>query len=503
MPPVIGWIDLLVLALSLAAVIVVGVRARGRVLDLDGYLLGGRNLPWWAILGSIVATETSTATVLSVPGIGYGPTGLKFLQIAMGYVVGRVIVVRVLLPLYFEGRIFTAYQVLEQRFGAHTRRAASALFLLTRNLGDGLRLFLAALVLQQLVGWPFIVSIFAMGTVTIFYTYFGGMRSVVWNDCLQFLIYMAGAVATVFVIAGEIPGGWSEWRQFAESHGRFQIFEFRLSWSDPYNFWAGLIGGAVLTIGTHGTDHMMVQRYLSARNQRDAGTAIILSGIVVLLQFALFLLIGIGLACFYSHQPDLAFDRTDKVFAHFLIHEFPRNTGLVGLMLAAILAAAMSTLSSSLNSSAAALVHDFYLPSRSSPPSPRRELAITRGASVMFGLLQIGVGCAATLLTDTVVANALTIAGFSAGLLLGVYALGVLTERVGQTAAIAGAAVGLAVLGLLQFRELLTAIGRLFEPEFAYTPIAWPWLALIGASTTFIAGSFFAVFYPRRSQDSP
>ncbi len=333
----IGWIDLLVLAASLAAVVLIGLKARGDVRDLDSYLLGDRNLPWWAILGSIVATETSTATVLSVPGIAFGPVGMRFLQIAIGYVVGRVVVVQVLLPLYFQGRLFTAYQVLEQRFGSRTRRAASALFLVTRNLGDGLRLFLAALVLQQLTGWPFAGSIVVMGAVTILYTYLGGMRSVVWNDCLQLLIYMIGAVAIVFVIAFRIPGGWTEWLEFAEAHDKLRVFEFTLSWSDPYNFWAGLLGGAVLTIGTHGTDHMFVQRYLSARSRSDAGRAIVLSGIVVLFQFALFLMIGTGLACYYSGIPDVVFDRTDQVFPHFLAHEFPANTGLVGLLLAAIL----------------------------------------------------------------------------------------------------------------------------------------------------------------------
>jgi SSS family solute:Na+ symporter len=503
MPSAIGWIDLLVLGTSLVLVVVVGLKARGQVRNVDGYLLGDRNLPWWAILGSIVATETSTATVLSVPGIGYSPTGMRFLQIALGYVVGRAVVVRVLLPLYFQGRLFTAYQVLEQRFGPHTRRAASALFLVTRNLSDGLRLFLAALVLQQLAGWPFAGSLVVMGAVTICYTYFGGMRSVVWNDCLQFVIYMLGAVATVFVIAAHLPGGWPEWWQFAHAHDRLRVLDFKLSWSDPYNFWAGLFGGAMLTIGTHGTDHMMVQRYLSARSQRDAGRAVVVSGIVVLAQFALFLLIGVGLASYYAHRPEVVFERDDQVFAHFLVHEFPPNTGLIGLLLAAILAAAMSTLSSSLNSSAAALMKDFYLPARTTPLSPDRELALTRAASLLFGLIQMGVGWGATRLTSSVVANALTIAGFSAGLLLGVYALGVLTRHVGQTAAIAGAGVGLVVLGLLQFGQPLMAWLHPLGSEFTYTRLAWPWLSLVGATTTFAAGLLFqTLLSPRSGVDS-
>jgi Na+/proline symporter len=317
---------------------------------------------------------------------------------------------------------------------------------------------------------------------------------------MQFVIYMIGAVATVFVIAHRIPGGWTEWLAFAESHDKLRVFEFQLRWSDPYNFWAGLLGGAVLTIGTHGTDHMMVQRYLSARSRSEAGRAVILSGIVVLLQFALFLIIGIGLACYFSHSPEIEFERTDKVLPHFLVNDFPENTGLVGLLLAAILAAAMSTLSSSLNSSAAALINDFYLPARSTPLTPEQQLGITRGASVLFGLIQIGVGFGATLLTDSVVANALTIAGFSAGLLLGVYALGVLTRHVGQSAAMAGAGVGLVVLTVLQFGAPLAVLLRPLWPELTYTPIAWPWLSVVGSVTTFVSGLIFAGLSPISSE---
>jgi SSS family solute:Na+ symporter len=487
MTTALGAIDIVVLAVSLVAVVVIGLKVAGKTSDLEAYLLGDRNLPWWAILGSIVATETSTATVLSVPGIGYGPVGMRFLQLALGYIIGRTIVVRVLLPLYFRGDLFTAYQVLDQRFGGRTKRAASLLFLVTRNLGDGLRLFLAAMVLQQLAGWPFSWSVIAMGVVTMFYTYFGGMRSVVWNDCLQFVIYMLGAVAAVFVIVANIPGGWDELWRFAAEHDKLRMFDLQPSWSSPYNLWAGLIGGAVLTIGTHGTDHMMVQRYLSARSQRDAGRAVFASGLVVFVQFAVFLFIGVELACFYNGHPEIEFPKTDQVFAHFIVHYFPKNTGLVGMMLAAILAAAMSTLSSSLNSSASALVNDFYLPSLKTPLPPARALFVTRNLTLLFGVIQIGVGFWATRLARTVVDNALTIAGFSAGLLLGVYALGVLTKRVGQTAALLGSTCGLAVLLLVQFGVVPLGV----------KPIAWPWLALIGSSTTFIAGLMFSALSPQ------
>ncbi|HUE74111.1 MAG TPA: sodium:solute symporter [Pirellulaceae bacterium] len=499
-----GFIDLVVLLVYLATAIFIGVVVRGKSKDIESYLLGDRNLPWWAILGSIVATETSTATVLSVPGEASGipgqtaGSGFLFLQLALGYIIGRTIIVCVLLPLYFRGKLFTAYQVLDQRFGQMTRQAASLLFLVTRNLGDGLRLFLAAIVLQELAGLPFVWSVVAMGAVTIVYTFLGGMRSVVWNDCIQLVIYMLGGIAAVFIIAASIDGGWQELFRYAREHDKFRMFDLRLLISEPYTLWAGLIGGAVLTIGTHGTDHMMVQRYLSARSQTDAGRAVLASGLVVFVQFALFLFIGIELSAYYAQHPEFEFAKADKVFAHFIGHAFPQGTGLVGLMLAAILASAMSTLSSSLNSSASALVNDFYVPWRRKPATPEHLFFVTRGLTVVFGVLQTLIGIWALGLGETVVKNALTIAGFSAGLLLGVFALGVLTRRAGQTAALVGGAVGLGVLSFVQF-----GVPWLIEQQYlaADFKVAFPWLALIGASATFLAGWIVSWFVPDRSRE--
>lgn len=504
-----GYVDALVLVLSVGTAIFIGLRASGKTRSVDAFLLGNRDLPWWAILGSIVATETSTATVLSLPGTGYGPVGMRFLQITFGYIVGRIVVVRVLLPLFFEGKLFSAYEVLNRRFGKHTKTVASALFLVTRNLGDGLRLFLAAIVLQKLVGWPFWGSAVAIGCITVIYTFFGGMRSVVWNDCIQLVVYMAGGVATLFIIAAQVPGGWSEIWNFAIAQDKLQVLQFTpptsdvtfLRWliSDPYSFWAGLIGGAVLTLGTHGTDQMMVQRYLSARSQRDAGRALIISAFVICLQFALFLFIGVQLACFFSHFDAPDFQTSDEVYAHFIIESFPKNTGLVGLMLAAILAAAMSTLSSSLNSSASAVLNDFYLPLQRQAVDPARQFKVTRRLTIGFGVLQIIIGIWATTFDRTVVTNALTIAGYSAGLLLGLFLLGVLAPRVGQRAALVGATCGLlALLGVQFVLPILTAPtpggdGQAWQ-------VAWPWYALIGSSITFSAGYAVSIVLPRTPQ---
>ena len=487
-----GPVDVAVLVASLGVAVGVGVAAARTVKSLDAYLLGDRDLPWWLILGSIVATETSAATVLSVPGESFGAAGMRFLQLPLGYMLGRLAIVRFLLPLYFRGELNTAHEVLRDRFGPLMQRAAAVLFLVARTLGDGLRLFLASLVLQKLTGMPLAWSVAAAGAVTVVYTVLGGLRSVVWNDCLQLVIYVLGGIAAVFVIVARIPGGWPAAWEFAAAHDKLRVFDFSFDPSNASTLWAGLVGGAVLSLGTHGTDHMMVQRYLSARSQREAGAALVTSGVVVFLQFALFLGIGVLLFAFHGLGGEAPPARPDEVFASFIVRHFPANTGMIGLLLAAILAAAMSTIASSLNASASAMIHDVWLPLRTAlghaqPLSPAGSLALSRALTVAFGVLQVMVGIAAGAIDTTVVSRALTIAGYSAGLMLGVFLLGIATRRVGQGAALVGAACGLAMLLGVQFG--LPSIGM---------KIAWPWYALIGSATTFVAGLVASIPLPRR-----
>jgi SSS family transporter len=473
-------VDLAVLCAYVAGVIVLGVWVgRGRR-SMASYLLGDRALPWWAILGSIVATETSTATFLSVPGLAYVAAGgdLRFLQLAIGYIVGRAIIVIFLLPQYFRGELFTAYEVLDRRFGGATKRLASVIFLVTRNLADGLRLFLTAIALEAVLGWSLAACIIVIGLATIAYTVFGGMKSVIWNDCVQMVVYVVGGAIAGVVILTRLPEGWSTFVAFGEAHDKFRVLDFTWSLSDAYTFWAGLFGGMFLTLGTHGTDQMLVQRYLCARSRRDAGRALFASGFVVFAQFALFLLLGVALACYDSTvATDRAFERTDRVFATFIVDELPANVGLIGVLLAAVFAAAMSTLSSSLNSSASALVNDLYLPLRRKRPSERHLVGASRICTAAFGVLQIAIGIAAQGLESSVVTNVLAVAGFSAGLLLGVFALGILTRRVDQRAALIGLAGGLVVL-----------LGVKFGLPRAGIEIAWPWLPVIGSVATFTTG---------------
>ena len=479
--PNISVVDAAVLVAYLAGVVALGVwLGRGRQ-DAKRYLLGDKQSPWWAILGSIVATETSTVTFLSVPGIAFAQGGdLRFLQLAMGYILGRCVIVIWLLPLYFRGELFSAYELIRDRFGETTRKSSSLVFLVTRNLGDGLRLFLTAVVLEATLDWSLPLCVLVIGLATIVFTVYGGMQSVIWNDCIQLCVYMLGGMIALAFIVSRLPDGLAGLLQFANESGRDRVFDFApfregtLRFDEPFTFWAGLIGGAFLTLGTHGTDQMLVQRALAARSQSDAGRALMLSGVVVLVQFALFLCIGVALAQFYAlHPPDTPFSKGDRVFSSYIVNELPAGVGLIGVLLAAVFSAAISTLSSSLNSSAAAVVNDWILPSR--PSSEDRQIVLTsRLLTIAFGFLQIGIGIWAAGFDDAVVNNALAIAGFSAGLLLGLFAIGSLLPKASQGAALTGLGAGLAVLLYAKFGRAVT--------------VGWPWLPVIGSTSTFLCG---------------
>ncbi len=474
-------IDTTILLVYLLGVVALGIWLGRGQRDLAAYLLGDRNLPWWGVLLSIVATETSTVTFLSVPGLAFNPEGgnFTFLQLAIGLVIGRFVIIFLLLPQYFRGDLFTAYEVLHRRFGGTTRQTASLLFLVTRNLADGLRLYLTAIVLQKLMGIDLWTSILVMGAATIVYTVFGGMRSVVWNDCIQFFVYILGAILAAWVILDRLPGGWTQLAEFAREHQKFRLLDFTFDSTRPYTFWSGLFGGIFLTLATHGADQLMVQRYLSAGSQRKAALALGISGFVVAAQFALFLFVGVALACFYQeHLALTSLPKNDAAFAGFIVTYLP--VGITGIVLAAVLAAAMSTLASSLNSSATAAVNDFYIGWRKTEPSKRHLLRVGRVLTVAFGVIQIVVAIAGRHLAESVVDSVLAIASFTIGAVLGVFFLGIFTRGVPQWAALIGLLGGLAVLSYVAF----------------WTPTAWPWYAVIGSTTTFVLGQTASLLFP-------
>jgi SSS family transporter len=492
----IGTLDLAILLVYLLGMVAVGCWVGRGTSGAKDYLLGARDLPWWALLLSIVATETSTVTFLSTPGISYGggvpgTTGdFRFLQLPLGYLVGRLVVVRLLLPLYFRGEVMTAYQVLSQRFGGATRKVASLLFLVTRTLADGLRLYLTALVVMALLPIDISTAVIGMGAVTVLYTYFGGMKAVVWTDVIQFVVYMAGAIIALFVLIGGLPNGMGDLTTALANPERARLFDFSTALDNRYTFWAGLLGGAVLSIGSHGVDQLIVQRYLAAKSQGEAALALSTSGIVVLLQFAFFLVLGVGLSVFYaSHSPAAPFTKSDQVFLDFIVHHTP--TGVLGIVLGAVFSAAMSTLSSSLNSSASALVNDILLPLRKLPTDHPSGLAAAKLATLVFGVLQIAVGCSG-LGGGAIVDQVLDIASFTTGILLGIYALGIATVRVHQNHALVGLACGLALDCTLKFGIPWLGISA--------SKLAGPWYGLVGSGTTFVCGLAASYVMPRRNQ---
>lgn len=481
----ISHIDATIVLVYVLACVVFGMWIGRGQQGMGDYLLGGRSLPWWAILGSIVATETSTVTFLSVPGMTFQDGGnFNFLQLSLGYILGRGIIVALLLPAYFEGSLYTAYQVLDRRFGGSVKQSASALFLVTRNLADGLRLYLTAVVLMKVLGLPLAECVLLMGVATILYTVTGGMKAVVWNDCIQFCVYIFGAVLACGIIVNRLPGGWDHLMAFGTEHQKWQVFDVSFALNKPYTLWAGIVGGVFVSLGTHGTDQLMVQRYLSARSRRDAGKALLLSGLVVLAQFALFLLIGVALACFYEvYPPAVPFGAADndKVFPTFIVNELP--VGVVGITLAAVFSAAMSTLSSSLSSSTSAALNDFYVPLRGNTAGERELLWVGRGMTVAFGAVQMVVGIVGA--QDNVVSSVLAIASFTAGVILGVFFLGTWSRRADRRSATVGLLTGLAAITCIAFK----------------TELAWPWWALVGSVITFAVGVACSYLLPHR--DTP
>jgi len=501
-------LDLTILVAYLAGTVLLGAYFSRAQRTVQDYFISGRRTPWWAIMGSIVATETSTVTFISVPGFAYG-TNLTFLQLVMGYMIGRVTVVLLFVPAYFRGELLTVYQLLGQRFGTGVKRFASGLFLLTRSLADGFRLFATGLVLAVLLltmpgidatarAWvPSIdpaltvlaASVLIMGAATILYTYLGGMAAVIWTDVAQLVVYLAGAVVAAILLLHRIPGGWAEVVRVGSAAGRFQVFDFTWDVTRSYTFWSGVIGGAFLTTATHGTDQLMVQRYLCANRAGHARKALLWSGALIFAQFVLFLLIGVMLYVYYTGYAPAeiaAFTQngrllTDRVFPRFIVTHLP--PGVVGLVLAAIFAAAMSTLSSSLNSSSAAVLGDFYIPMTRARHADGHYLRVSRGMTAFWGVVQITVALLAIQLSSRVVDEVLGIASFTNGVILGLFFLGTFTRRVGQAAAFAGVAAGAAVMLSVKL----------------FTPISWQWYVLIGSLTTVSAGLLASLVWNERT----
>jgi solute:Na+ symporter, SSS family len=459
-------LDLAIIALYLVGITLFGLRFRKRHRSLRDYFLAGRDIPWWAISLSIVAAETSTLTIISIPGLAYD-SNLTFLQVVMGYVVGRVVISFVLLPHYFRGDLYTAYELIERRFGRGLRSLTAGLFLLTRAAAEGVRIYAVAIVVAIALGTGEVTSIAIITVLTLIYTFEGGLAAVIWTDVVQTAIYVGGTLVGLWTILHLVPGGWPAIHAAAASAGKLQVFDFTPSFWIPYTFWAGVIGGTFLTTASHGTDQLIVQRLLAARGQKQSVTALLSSGVAILFQFALFLMVGIMLWAYYR-VPSATFGKPDRIYPTFIVSRMPH--GISGLLIAAILAAAMSNLSAALNALSSSSIMDFYVRFRPRA-TERTKMQLSRVSTFFWALLLFALAVLSLHKVGRVIEVGLQIASVAYGAMLGVFLLGVLTRRANQRGAMVGMVFG--------FGTELYLWG---------THVPWTWWVLIGTMVTFGIG---------------
>lgn len=473
-------LDLAIIAIYLVGITLFGLRFRKRQRSIRDYFLASRDIPWWAIALSIVAAETSTLTIISIPGLAYD-TNLAFLQVVMGYALGRVVISFVLLPHYFRGDLYTAYELIERRFGRGLRSLTAGIFLLTRTAAEGVRVYAVSIVVAIALGTGEVWSIAIITTLTLIYTFEGGLAAVIWTDVVQTAIYVAGTLVGVWTILNLVPGGWSAIHAAAASAGKLQVFDFTPSLWIPYTFWAGVIGGTAFTTASHGTDQLFVQRLLAARGQKQSAMALISSGVAILFQFALFLLVGVMLWAYYR-VPSANFGKPDRIYPTFIVKQMPH--GISGLLIAAILAAAMSNLSAALNSLSSSAILDFYLRLRPNSDEKKR-MSLSRLATFFFAILLFGLAVLSLHKVGRVVEVGLQIASVAYGALLGVFLLGVLTKRANQSGAMVGMLFGFAI-------EL--CLWRWHVP--------WTWWVIIGTVVTFAVGYASSLLAPSRHTEN-
>jgi len=474
-------LDLAIVLTYLLGITALGVHFRKKQHDVRDYFLGGRTAPWWALAFSIVATETSTLTIIGTPALAYADN-ISFLQLVFGYILGRFLISFLLLPGYFRGDFLTAYAVIEKRFGSRMRSVAAVTFLATRTLAEGVRVAAIALVVSVALGTSQRLAVFVVIALTVLYTFEGGMKAVIWTDVAQFLLYLSGSIAIFGILLHRIPGGWHEVTQIAAAHGnKLQFLDFSWNLAAKYTFWSGIIGGTFLTLASHGTDQTIVQRLLAARNQTDSRRALLASGFIVLFQFALFLLVGVLLFAFAQHSPLLRpTDRPDSILPIFLVREMP--SGLAGILLASILAIAMSNASGSLNSLAASSVMDFAR-LRGGEGNSAAFLQRSRRMTLVWGAVLIAF---ALLPWSHLLESALTVASLPFGSLLGLFLLGTFDSRANARGSLLGMFGGLAAV--------LVVLG--------FTKIAFTWYVLIGSCVTFVIGALASRISPQPAKTS-
>jgi SSS family solute:Na+ symporter len=485
------YLDLGVIVAYLIGITWFGARFRDSQKSLKDYFLGGRNAPWWAIAFSIVSAETSTLTIIGTPAIAFNGN-LGFLQVVFGYLLARILISILFLPHYFRGEMYTAYELMQRRFGQRIRKLTAGSFLILRTLAEGVRVFAISIVVSIILGTGDMISIIVIVCLTLFYTFEGGMTAVIWTDVIQMFLYVAGAAVSFVVILGEIQGGWAHVADVVSAAGKFQIFDFRFEmtaefFTRSYSFWAGVLGGMFLTTASHGTEQLMVQRLLAAKTEGQSRAALFSSWFVICFQFTMFLFIGLMLFVYYKDNGMSLPRVADQIYPRFIWDHLPH--GISGLIMAAILAAAMSNLSAALNALASTTVMDFMKPMlaiRRPGLSEEYFLSMARRATIFWGIALVAVGFLARQ-WGSVLEAGLGIASIVYGGLLGVFLLGILTKRVGEVAAMIGMSAGLAIMLYVKFG----------------TRIAFTWYVLIGTSVTFLVGLLASYLIRSESQEAP
>ncbi|MFH1851157.1 MAG: sodium:solute symporter [Candidatus Neomarinimicrobiota bacterium] len=458
-----------------------GMFSGGKQKSTKDYFLGADSMPWWVVCFSIVAAETSTLTFISIPGLAY-LTNLNFLQVTLGYLIGRIIIAKFFLPAYYKGELTTAYSYLERRFGSKTRSFASIVFLFTRTAADGVRLFATAIPLKLMLDISYPTAILIIVAITLLYTITGGVKGVIWVDAIQMFIYLGGAaLALYFLINIYLPDGFSAVVAAAAVNDKLSIINLGFSdgistfFKTPYTLIGGLLGGAFLSMASHGTDQLIVQRLLVTKDLKKSQKAIIGSGIIIIVQFALFLFVGVALYAYY-HTSDLSIlglVKADEIFPKFILEKLP--VGVSGIIIAGLFAAAMSTLAGSISSLSSSTMLDLY-PTFSKKIKKINELTLSRIFTVMWAAMLVLAALFFMNSPQTVVELALSIASFTYGGLLGTFILGLLVKKATQEDALAGFTAGIFVM--------ITVISLKL--------VAWTWFTIIGVLTTLIIGSLLS-----------
>ena len=468
-------LDYVIIVAFLIGVALFGMIKGGKQKTVEDYFLGSKSVPWWAVCFSIVAAETSTLTFISIPGLAY-LTNLNFLQVTFGYFIGRIIIAKFFLPSYFTGELNTAYAYLEKRFGAKTRSFSSIVFLFTRTAADGVRLFATAIPLKLMLDIDYTTAIIIIAIFTLLYTITGGVKGIIWVDVILMGIYLGGALlAGYFLIYHYLPDGFSSIINAAQAENKLEIINLDFGstiggfFSEPYTLISGLLGGAFLSMASHGTDQLIVQRLLSTNNLKQAQKAIIGSGILVVFQFVIFLLVGVGLYAYYGTM-DV---RSDEIFPKFIIEQLP--SPFSGIIIAGLFAAAMSTIAGSISSLSSSTMLDLYNPFKPNR-NKANDLKVSRLFTVMWAILLIFAALFFMNSPQTVVELALSIASFTYGGLLGTFMLGLFVKEAKQEDALAGFTSGIFIM--------VTVI--------SLNLVAWTWYTLIGVSATLIVGGLLS-----------